>query len=291
MTTLLALDLIDPHPQQPRQEMAEEDIEGLAASIRKHGVIQPITVEEAGGGRYVLHAGHRRVTAARRAGLAVIPANIVPPLDGNGKRERFLRAVIENVQRVNLNPIEEAQAYALMRDEYGLTAREIADEMGVPLSRVSNALALLRMDVGLQALVASGKLTNSLPGLKALQAIPDAEARVKLAERLVERGSGHSPQAVTNAARYLTVQLAAEQKLDSGSSPAMALAIRRVRQPSQKRWDVLKQLGKLPPWAVVVQAAESMCQACALNDVASSSVCSECPGAALLQRMMEAANE
>ena len=151
---ILSINQIDPNPYQPRQEFDEAEMQELADSIAMHGVIQPILVTSHGQGRYTLVAGERRWRASRKAGLSEIPA-IVRSMDDRALREI---ALIENLQRVNLNPVEEAESISLLMQEYGLTQENVSERVGKSRSAVANALRLLSLPPVVLQMVRDGKL-------------------------------------------------------------------------------------------------------------------------------------
>ena len=177
----LPIELIEANPDQPRRDFAEEDLEALAASIRERGVLQPILVRPSpgGGARYQIVAGERRWRAAQRAGLRDMPA-VVRELDDLKTLEI---AIIENVQRVDLNAIEEAFGYRDLIDRFGRTQEEIAQIVGKSRSHVANALRLLGLPEAVQQDLRSGRLTAG--HARALAAAPDPEA---LARQVLEQG-------------------------------------------------------------------------------------------------------
>src|SRR5690606_1420942 len=154
------IDLLEPNDYQPRGRMEEARLEELAHSIRTNGIIQPIVVrriEDASATgsspRYQIIAGERRWRAALRAGLQKVPV-VVKDIAGDDKRRRFEMALIENLQREDLNPIEEAQAYQKLVTEFGLTHERIAAQVGKDRSSVANTLRLLRLAEDVRAEVA-----------------------------------------------------------------------------------------------------------------------------------------
>lgn len=147
--------LLKPNPHQPRREFDEEALKELADSIREHGIIQPIIVEEAGDGSYFIIAGERRTRAARLAGLARVPV-IVKKFSDERKLEV---ALIENIQRENLNPVEEAQAYHKLMALGNLSQEEAATRVGKNRSTVANALRLLKLPEDMTSSLASGQIT------------------------------------------------------------------------------------------------------------------------------------
>ncbi len=161
-----------PNPYQPRRHMDDARLEELAASIREHGVLQPVLVTETLDG-YQLIAGERRVRASRLAGLERIPALVRQLAD----RDQLEVALVENVQRSDLDPIDEAMAYRQLIDEFGLTQERVADRVGKARTTIANTLRLLDLHPEIQAAIADGRLTEghgrALGGLAV-----DGQARV-----------------------------------------------------------------------------------------------------------------
>jgi len=179
---------IKPNPQQPRRDFNEESIKELAASIRQFGIIQPLVVtkieKEVPTGtevEYQIIAGERRWLAAKYLGLETVPA-IIKVVDV--ERERLELAVIENIQRENLNPIETARAFARLQDEFNLTQREIAARLGKSREAVANALRLLDLPKQIQDAIAEGKISESHGRL--LLTIEDPGMQQKLFEDLLK---------------------------------------------------------------------------------------------------------
>ena len=153
---LLPLQRVEPNPDQPRRDFNEEELQALADSIATHGMLQPLTVREISGSEYYqIIAGERRWRAARLAGLTEVPALVVEADD----RKAMELALIENLQRQDLNPVEEALGYQSLLSDYGLTQEEAAQRVGKSRPAVANALRLLNLDEDLLALVRSGKLS------------------------------------------------------------------------------------------------------------------------------------
>ncbi len=177
----LRVEEISPNPQQPRRVFAEADLEALAASIRRHGVLQPVVVREASPGatrRYELVVGERRWRAAQRAGLATLPATI----QNVAPRALLELALVENVQRRDLNPIELALAFRELL-ENGATQEEVGARVGLERSTVANHLRLLDLGKEAQEDVEGGRL--SMGHAKALLSLPHPERRRLLHERIV----------------------------------------------------------------------------------------------------------
>jgi ParB/RepB/Spo0J family partition protein len=278
----IPLDKILPNPEQPRKSFDPIELEGLAQSIRENGVIQPVVVEESENGYYILHDGERRLRAAKIAKLAEIPAVINPPSNGSGPKERLVRALVANLQRAELNPIEQARAFAVLRDDHRMSISGIARTTGVSHPTISNRLKLLDLDDEIQRFVASGNLPGDKRVVEALLALPPT-ARLKLARGLALRHSSIS--AILGACTRLRNALQSERFDDE--APAISLAHRRAGREDRSRWDALHLIGKAPPWEVVIEAARSMCRSCSLSDIASETTCRECPGVFLLQDLIK----
>jgi ParB family transcriptional regulator, chromosome partitioning protein len=174
---------IKPNPMQPRRVFSEARLEELAASIRTNGILQPIVVSRAEGAGYVLIAGERRWRAAQRAGLQRIPAVV---REAGGNDDLIALALIENLQREDLTPIEEARAYHQLRSELGLAQEAIAAQVGKDRSTIANALRLLHLPLEVQALVDCGDL--SAGHARALAGLDGAQRQVDLANRAVREG-------------------------------------------------------------------------------------------------------
>lgn len=193
----IAVTDIAPNPGQPRREFNQEQLEELAASLREHGVLEPVIVRSKGSG-FELVVGERRWRAAHLAGLAVIPA-LVRDLDD---REAMELALVENLQREDLNPMEEAEAFRRLSVEYGLTQEEIAARVGKRRSTVANRMRLLELDDNLQGEVRKGRL--SAGHARAILGISDEAKRQEVAQRVVNEGL--SVRAVEKLARQETTK-------------------------------------------------------------------------------------
>lgn len=189
------LDLVRPNPRQPRRVFEESELEGLAASIREAGVLQPIVVREAESGEgYELIAGERRLRAARMAGLHAVPA-VVRSLEG--EMPLLSQALIENIQREDLRPLEEAGAYQELVETFGLTHEQVGERVGKSRATISNSLRLLTLPPSVQLLVDRGDLTaghaRALVGLRDVGFVEHVAARAA--------AEGWSVRQVEDAAR------------------------------------------------------------------------------------------
>ncbi len=172
---------VSPNPKQPRTHFDEETIDSLAASIREVGILQPIVVRMVAGG-YELIAGERRLRAARKAGLATIPAVVRDSGDADTLRE----AIIENIHREDLGPIELAEAFRALLDDLGLKQETLAERLGVSRSHIANTIRLLQLSPEVQQLLADGKIQAG--HARTLLGLPDQEAQAALALRAAAEG-------------------------------------------------------------------------------------------------------
>jgi ParB family chromosome partitioning protein len=178
----LPIDQISPNPRQPRQVFEEESLAELVFSLREVGLLQPVVVRPVDGGRYELVAGERRWRAAQQADFTTIPAIIRHTADDVLLRD----ALLENLHRVQLNPLEEAAAYEQMLSDFGCTQDELAARIGRSRPQVSNTLRLLRLPPSVQRRVAAGVL--SAGHARALLALDEADDQERLATRIVAEG-------------------------------------------------------------------------------------------------------
>jgi ParB family chromosome partitioning protein len=174
---------LEANPNQPRKHFDEEALAALAASITEHGLLQPLLVSEKDGGGYVVIAGERRLRAARMAGLDAVPAVIRERLEQGAD---LALALVENLQRRDLTPIEEARAYDQLRLDFRLSQKEIAQRVGVDRSTVANAIRLLKLEPEIQELVETELL--SAGHARALLSFQDQTQRQQWGRRAVELG-------------------------------------------------------------------------------------------------------
>ncbi|HET9493621.1 MAG TPA: ParB/RepB/Spo0J family partition protein [Chloroflexia bacterium] len=177
------VDSIRPNPHQPRQAIQPEQLEELAASMREHGVLQPLVVMRSDDGAgYTLIAGERRWRAARVAGLESVPAIVKEATP----REMLELALVENLQRADLNPLEEAHAYQALVEEFGLKQEEVAERVGKSRITVTNALRLLKLPLAAQESLALGLINAG--HARAILQVPDEEGQLRLMELAVADG-------------------------------------------------------------------------------------------------------
>ena len=210
---------IENNRSQPRTDFDEEALNELTESIRLHGVLQPLLVRPVPGGRYQIVAGERRWRAARQAGLSEVPV-IIRDLDDT---QVMLLAMIENLQREQLNPAEEAEGYRRLRDEFGLTQEEIAEKVGKSRPSVANALRLTGLEPEIMAMLRDGSI--SVGHAKVILSLPEGR-RMELAALCA---GGISVREAEKAAKKMTEEKAARPsgKDREGSNPVIAEEVRR----------------------------------------------------------------
>ena len=175
----IPIEFVSRNPRNPRRHFEEADLRDLAASIRQHGIVQPVVVRTIGEQRFEIIAGERRWRAAQLAGLADVPV-LIRDVDD---RTALEIAIVENVQRADLNPLEEANGYELLMAEHGYTQNDLGDIIGKSRSHVANSLRLLKLPEGVQTMLAEGAL--SAGHARALISTPDPE---NLARTVIDRG-------------------------------------------------------------------------------------------------------
>lgn len=168
----VSVDQIRRNPRQPRTHFDSQQLEELAASIREHGILQPLVVSPESDGTYTLIAGERRLEAARLAGLRTVPVIVRQ----TGDRQRLELALIENIQRSDLNPLEQAEAYRQLHEEFGLSHEEIAQRVGKSRVAVTNTLRLLALAEPVKQALLEGTISEG--HARALLALPSSEAQV-----------------------------------------------------------------------------------------------------------------
>jgi len=219
----LPLEQISPNPQQPRTVFDEDDLDELADSIAEFGVLQPVVVRKAGRNRYELIMGERRLRASKLAGRTTIPAIIRGTDDTSLLRD----ALLENLHRANLNPIEEAQAYDQLLRDFACTKEDLSQKIHRSRPQVSNTLRLLNLPPKVQSKVAAGVL--SAGHARALLGLADEDAQERLAERIVAEGlSVRSTEEIVSLGR--------------ATGPRPTTAARAPRLPSDRERDLSSQL-------------------------------------------------
>jgi ParB family chromosome partitioning protein len=214
----LPVDQIHANPRQPRRRFEPDAATGLASSVRAQGLLQPVVVRPRSEGGWELIAGERRWRAAKDAGLPNVPALIRTADD----RDSLLLSLVENVAREQLSAVEEARAYAVLLDEFGLSLGDVAERVGKAKSTVSNRVRLLELPEDVLWMLARGELTER--HARAVLAVPDREGQKKLAKRIVEQGL--SAVAAERAAQDAGAKRKPRRK--SAVDPALAGRVREA---------------------------------------------------------------
>jgi len=214
----LPLDKLTPNPNQPRKSFDPETLQELAVSIKENGIIQPLVVKKDGAG-YMIIAGERRYRAAKEAGLTVVPA-IVRELTEQKIREISL---IENLQREDLNAIEEAEAIAELMENYNVTQEELSSRIGKSRSAISNSVRLLNLPVEIKAMLTSGALSAGHG--RALLALDDAEMQLAVAKKAI--AEGWSVREIEKEVKYVLRPETRPTKLTETVKKKLSLEMRR----------------------------------------------------------------
>lgn len=214
----ISVDKVDPNPRQPRTRFDDETLEALAASIREVGVLQPIVVgPEDANGRHVLVAGERRLRASRLAGLDKIPAVI----RDSDEATRLAESLIENVQREDLGPLEEAEAYHSLMEDFDMRHEDVAQRVGKSRSAVTNAVRLLNLPGQIQGLLADGRISAGAG--RALLGLEDNAYAISIAEQAA--AEQWSVRQVEDAVR--------DRRDGPGAKPAARKSRSKVERPAQ----------------------------------------------------------
>ena len=222
----LPIQQLVPNRYQPRTYFDDEGLEELAASIRTQGLIQPIVVSRKDSNSYAIIAGERRWRAAQRAGLQVVPV-VVRQVEDD--RQLLELALVENVQRADLNPVEEAEAYRTLAQNFGLSHEQVAERVGKSRAAISNALRLLKLPPAVLDLLRAGRLTAGQA--RPLLALEDDEKIERMAERAAEQGlSARALEALAAGPR--------RQHEKPAPEPNAAAAAERLTQRLQTRVEI-----------------------------------------------------
>lgn len=214
---MLKLDLVQPNKEQPRKTFDEEKINELAESIKNYGVLQPLLVQK-NDSFYEIIAGERRWRAAKAAGLKEVPA----VLKEYSKQEAMEISLIENVQRADLNPIEEALGYRQLIDEFGLTQEEIAVRVAKSRTAITNTMRLLKLDEQIQNMLVQGVITSG--HARALLSLEDAQMQLKAAKEILDKKL--SVRETERLVKRLQKEASGEKKEEKKKDETLALIYR-----------------------------------------------------------------
>ncbi len=271
----LNVNVILPNPDQPRVNFDEGEMQSLAASIGEIGVLNPIVVrgpfKDESEEKYILIDGERRLRASRMAGLSVIPAYIRDGAQAENANGLQL-ALIANLQRSDMNPIEEAMAYRRLMDE-GKSPKEIADLVGRSTPTISLKLKLLHFEPEIQRFYAQGLLPIDVMSIAAISDLPDG-VRVRMASRMAANHSTGS------TIRAICARVINNSYRDNGQRVDIQKSNPAVTISKVKETPALKALGDkgaFPKWPLIQTGAEETCRDCVYGDDASVNLCKDCP--------------
>ena len=273
------------NPDQPRSVFNRQSLNELAASIKESGLLYPVTVEgphpptdEIPMEFYILIDGERRLKAVKQLGRKTIEALVSDPVEIT-REKRLSLALIANLQRDNLNPIEEAQAFQRMIKILGMNVTQIARKTGSSSAYIKARLRLLDLDEDIRYLVGQGKLQKDTRLVEALLSIDDGEKRIGLAKSLAKRGA--SVKAGVEACERLNQHIRSAD-IPKSEVPAVRVAAIKAGRISLPKYDVFVASGVVPEWEMVKESAKIVCDNCAMRSLASDVVCRECPLAEFL---------
>ncbi len=286
--SMIALSEIHPNPDQPRRTFKKETIRELADSIKQHGLIQPIVVEPDPAGGYMITAGERRYRAHLLLGRKEIAA-IVQDRANHSGRERKLTGIIENVQREDMNVIDEGLAYKSLIEEHGMRPSEISIKIGKSVTHVMNFLERLKLPAEIQDMMREGELSADMRLVSALLQIRDRKAAIGLAQRAT--AAHMTIKGIVRAAKRMKEAIDAEP-LNGRGTPSIRLASRRSRiefseQKEPPHYNAMVHMGKAPPWKSVAGAAVHTCDNCELRSMANAATCGRCPLVDMLTALVE----
>lgn len=220
-TLWVSPNLLKPNPHQPRQYFDEEKLSELTESVRREGVLSPIIIEDAGDGSFYIIAGERRTRAARAAGLEKVPIQLRTYSD----TRKLEVALIENIQRTDLNPVEEAEAYMQLMQMEGITQEEVAEKVGKSRSAVANTLRLLKLPDEMRQALASGEI--SAGHARALLSVDEPSVRQSLFKKIVSQG--------------LSVRQAEKEAAEMGGTASAKSKSSRTETPRDPNYSDLEQ--------------------------------------------------
>ncbi len=282
------------NPEQPRTVFKEKEIQELGASIKERGLKQPISVYvDPGddGKTYTLIMGERRLRAHAHIGAQTINAIVYETKPS--RLDLLTDAMIENVQREDMNIVDEGEGYKVMRDEFKLTIRSISKRTGVYERRISVALSVADLEKPIKELIRSGSIPGSDRAISAYTSIAPGKTRIEFCKTAAQ--SNATIRMIESAARKLNAVKTFSSSVTGKEVPAISVAKTRMGRKADSdiklsEWNALSQVGKVPPWLLFTKQVEATCDNCSLRSVASPSTCSDCPLVDMVRRSLEAAH-
>jgi ParB family chromosome partitioning protein len=268
---------IHPNPEQPRVVFNEKEIDGLAKSIRHHGVIQPLVVEaDSSSKHFILIDGERRLRASKKAGKTTVPCILRVTKENESRSKELLEiALVANVQRTNMHPIEEIRAFEKLRkmqtDKRYKSVAGLARKLGKSVSDISAKMVFLKLEPEVQELMLSRRIRSAQTKVAAALVEVKRTLQIKIANKAAEHGLTTTQiVGLCNQCKQASGKSIRKKKNSTGS-PA-------VHRTSYKPngYDALVQIGQLPPWPFLVAQVKSTCADCPLAHVAGPVTCADC---------------
>lgn len=284
---MIPVDAVRPNPDQPRQEFDPVEIESLAASIEAQGLIQPIVVLECQDG-YTLVDGERRWRAMKRLGRAAIEAKVIEYGRQQEEVDLFLQAATANLQRSDLNPIEEGRTFQRMRDDYGMTLFEVARAAGRSIAHVGMRIKLLEFEDEIKELYGARRLPIDPKVIYGLFKLP-MEIRAAMAKKYAMNGTSTTGINLS-ISRILNARERADVPL-MGRRKAPAAIMSQATGASNKMLELAGGEEVTATWEMLERAAMETCEACDLHEMASAQMCKDCPAVELLKRLRRMVKE
>ncbi len=286
---------IERNPKQPRQWFNNDELNNLAASIREYGVIQPLIVTPANAnGIHTLIAGERRLIAAGRAERETVPAII---REVTCEQDYLILALVENVDRSEMTPVEEGDGYLALRAQ-GMSNAEIARKVGATDSRVGNCINCASFPKKTRELINKGQLFVSNQFISRLRDIAEIspEACDELTQQIAEtqpalKAANKTATTVLNQLSTIKKEKPTRKKKNifEAASSLADLDVDEAQPSSPNSWNVLKEAGQLPPWQMVTDAALNICAGCDLYGFSSHPICSACTAARMVAQLAKKA--
>ncbi len=291
----IPVEQIVPNPEQPRKTFDQGELKKLAASIKENGLINAITVERTEKEDvFILEDGERRLRAHKLAGIKTILAVVRPA--GAEAQDRLTRALVANLQRADMNPVEEGQAYLRLHQDFGWKLVKMVRATGVSQPRILNRMAIAKLAPEIQELIINKNLPKDQRAIEALQSIPSTKARIQFAQELSKRPD-LTVSGIQRAATKLKEQLAKgganeTTELTRDVAPAIHFGLSKSHVKREAPiWTQLVAKQVAPSWDLVKQAAESACFKCPFYDDPSEGICGQCPAVEQVAQMVRLSHE
>jgi ParB family chromosome partitioning protein len=285
----LPLTAILPNPDQPRKHFSVADLESLADSIKEHGVLNPISVrgpyEEGSAMIYILIDGERRVRASKLAGKTTIPAYICENEAEDSHQNNLELALIGNLQREDMNPVDEGGAYLRLHKTFHYTLARISRSTGKSMATINSRMKIMELEPEIQNCISNGSLPYEYQVIAAILSLPD-DIRIDVVTKLARRNVGAQTIKATITRITNNRGLPVDRKKRKASSPAASYS----EAPKNHIFETLAARGVTPQWAVIEAAAKETCINCTLYEGASDQICRECPAVEMVKRIVKLVN-